>query len=74
MASSRVSGGVLETGYTVKFITSELPVIRPESMASADITSYERTYQDLAAVSGHSNGRFAHQDRRMSWNHAGFLR
>jgi hypothetical protein len=33
-----------------------------------------RANQDLAVVSGCSNGRSADQDCRMSWNHAGFLR
>jgi len=31
----------------VYLITSELPVIRPESMPSAEITSYKPTYQDF---------------------------
>jgi len=39
MTSSRVSGGVLETGYTVKFITSELPVTRSQPTASSQQNS-----------------------------------
>jgi hypothetical protein len=37
---------------TVKCITSMLPVIRPESMPSGEITSYKPTYQDESAQRG----------------------
>jgi hypothetical protein len=40
----------VDTNPTDKPITSDLPVIHPESTPSAEITSYNQTYRDFGRV------------------------
>lgn len=56
-ASCRQSGKFLEARYTVTVVLSEYAVIRPESMPSAEITSYKPTPRlQIVVISRRSSG------------------